>query len=245
MLILFPAPGAGVDFNPTQEEYLSCAKTIIGDDSLPLEILGVSKWFINETVAEYYSDGNIFCMGDAVHRHPPLNGLGSNTCIQDAYNLAWKIAYVLKGKASASLLDSYSLERQPVGAGVITRANQGLRDHVPVWESLGMMGPSLEARKKEFAQLSEATPEGVARRARLQGTSIAALNFRYDELRKQSINADYRVRGLKTSLWLLDSSFSDIADTMNSCHQRHGSRVPRSRDRDEPTLRIPSCISCR
>jgi hypothetical protein len=167
MLILFPAPGAGVDFNPTPEEYLSCAKTIIGDDSLPVKILGVSKWFINEIVAEYYSDGNVYCLGDAVHRHPPLNGLGSNTCIQDAYNLAWKIAYVMKGNAKPKLLDSYSLERQPVGASVITRANQGLRDHVPVWEALGMMNPSLEVRRKEFAQLSEATPEGATRRAKL------------------------------------------------------------------------------
>jgi hypothetical protein len=168
MFILLPAPGAGTDFNPTTEEYLSCAKQIVGDATLPVEVLGVSKWFINEIVAEYYSDGNIFCLGDAVHRHPPLNGLGSNTCIQDAYNLAWKVAYVMKGKASPSLLDSYSLERQPVGASVITRANQGLRDHVPVWEALGMMNPSLEVRKKDFGQLSEATPEGVARRTKLQ-----------------------------------------------------------------------------
>lgn len=109
-----------------------------------------------------------FCLGDAVHRHPPLNGLGSNTCIQDAYNLAWKIAYVMKGKADKKLLESYSLERQPVGASVITRANQGLRDHVPVWEALGMMDPSLEVRRKDYAQLSEATPEGKARRAKLQ-----------------------------------------------------------------------------
>jgi len=106
MLILFPAPGAGTDFNPTHDEYLACAKTVIGDDSLPVEILGVSKWFINEIVAEHYSNVNAFCLGDAVHRHPPLNGLGSNSCIQDAYNLAWKIAYVMKCKASPSVLDS-------------------------------------------------------------------------------------------------------------------------------------------
>ena len=55
-----------------------------------------------------------------------------------------------------------------MGASVITRANQGLRDHVPVWEALGMMDPSIENRKRDFAQLSEATPEGVARRAKLK-----------------------------------------------------------------------------
>ncbi|KAG9234564.1 FAD binding domain-containing protein [Amylocarpus encephaloides] len=175
MFILFPAPGAGVDFAPSDEEYLKCVKKMVGDDSLPLEILGISKWFINEIVAEYYSDGNIFCLGDAVHRHPPINGLGSNTCIQDAYNLAWKLAYVMNGQADATLLDSYSLERQPVGKSIVTRANQGLRDHGPLWEALGMMDPSVEVRKKHFAELSEATPEGVSRRQKfqtaVQGTS--------------------------------------------------------------------------
>ncbi|OCL03302.1 hypothetical protein AOQ84DRAFT_368495 [Glonium stellatum] len=168
MFILFPAPGTGVEFNPTPEDYLKRVREIIGDPSISVEILNISKWFINEIVAEYYSDGNIFCLGDAVHRHPPLNGLGSNTCIQDAFNLAWKIAYVSKGLASPSLLSSYSLERQPVGLGIVTRANQGLRDHVPVWEALGMLDSSLEVRRARFAELSAATPEGVERRARLQ-----------------------------------------------------------------------------
>ncbi|PVH69792.1 hypothetical protein DL98DRAFT_661490 [Cadophora sp. DSE1049] len=190
MFILLPAPGAGTEFNPTHEEYLSCAKAVVGDESLPVEILDVSKWFINETVAEYYSEGNSFCLGDAVHRHPPMNGLGSNTCVQDAYNLAWKIANVMKGKASPGLLDSYSLERQPVGASIITRANQGLRDHAPVWEALGMMNPSLDVRTKDFGELSEASPEGVARRAKfhaaIKGTAHefhgvgAEMNQRYE-----------------------------------------------------------------
>lgn len=114
------------------------------------------------------ADISSFCLGDAVHRHPPFNGLGSNTCIQDAYNLAWKIAYVMNGKAGPELLDSFSLERQPVGATIVTRANDGLRDHVHVWEALGMLDLSLKVRQKQFGELSEATPEGVARRQRLQ-----------------------------------------------------------------------------
>lgn len=94
------------------------------------------------------------------------------------------------GKADPHILQSYSAERQPVGESVITRANQGLRDHIPVWEALGMMEPSLETRRKDFNQLSDATPEGVARRVRLQdairGTSREyhgvgiEMNQRYD-----------------------------------------------------------------
>ena len=59
MFIMFPKPGTGVEFDPSQEEYLQACRNIVGDDSLPIEILGISKWFINETVAEYYSDGNM------------------------------------------------------------------------------------------------------------------------------------------------------------------------------------------
>jgi hypothetical protein len=111
---------------------------------------------------------NSFCLGDAVHRHPPLNGLGSNTCIQDAFNLAWKIAYVEKGIAERSILDSFGAERQPVSQGVVTRANQGLRDHLHVWQALGMLEPSPEASKMAFAELSQPTEKGVARRKLLQ-----------------------------------------------------------------------------
>jgi 2-polyprenyl-6-methoxyphenol hydroxylase-like FAD-dependent oxidoreductase len=50
-----------------------------------------------------------FCLGDAVHRHPPMNGLGSNTCIQDAFNLAWKIAYVEKGARTTKNFINMSL----------------------------------------------------------------------------------------------------------------------------------------
>lgn len=48
-------------------------------------------------VASQFADYCSYCLGDAVHRHPPMNGLGQNTCIQDAFNLAWKVAYVEKG----------------------------------------------------------------------------------------------------------------------------------------------------
>jgi 2,4-dichlorophenol 6-monooxygenase len=52
---------------------------------------------MNNAIAERSSQGRVFCLGDAVHRHGPGGALGSNTAIQDAYNLAWKVAYVLKG----------------------------------------------------------------------------------------------------------------------------------------------------
>ncbi|KAH8901193.1 hypothetical protein GQ53DRAFT_789927 [Thozetella sp. PMI_491] len=163
MFILFPNRDVDIHIQPTDDEYMKRVRDFIGDDT-PAEILNVSKWFINEVVAEHYSDGNIFCLGDAVHRHPPMNGLGSNTCIQDAFNLAWKIAYVHRGWASPSLLSSYSTERQPVGKSIVSRANQAFRDHFRVWDALGTLPTALSERQRIFGELSAATSDGKKRR---------------------------------------------------------------------------------
>ncbi|KAI7281518.1 Aldolase [Hortaea werneckii] len=169
MFIVFPEPGfSDYSVRPSNEEYIKRVREWIGDDTISVKILDAAKWYINEIVAEKYSNGNIFCLGDAVHRHPPLNGLGSNTCVQDAFNLAWKLAYIEQGHAQPKLLESYSLERQPIGAGVIQRANQGLRDHVHVWEALGVLPDDVEERKRQHAELSAPTPEGRERRKKLQ-----------------------------------------------------------------------------
>lgn len=173
MFILFPHPTHEItpENEPTQEEYLSRCRDFIGDDSIDAKIISISKWTINEIVAEQYSSEskNIHCLGDAVHRHPPFNGLGSNTCIQDAYNLAWKVALVMQGKADKNhLLESYSVERQPVGLGVITRANQGLRDHLAVWEALGLMDPTIEQRTKAHEELAASSSAGAKRRRDLR-----------------------------------------------------------------------------
>lgn len=109
-----------------------------------------------------------FCFGDATHRHPPFNGLGSNTCIQDAFNLAWKIDLVMSGKAGPKLLDSFNAERQPVGVDVITRANQGLRDHFP-WQTLiGMTERDTEKRRAIWAEMDQPGEAGRLRRQAFQ-----------------------------------------------------------------------------
>ncbi|KAL2855264.1 FAD binding domain-containing protein [Aspergillus pseudodeflectus] len=167
MFILLPTRDCDISIEPSKDEYLQRVREFIGDET-PAEILDISKWFINEIVAEKYSEGNIFCLGDAVHRHPPMNGLGSNTCIQDAFNLAWKVAYVHKGLAPPSLLDTYSIERQPVGNSIITRANQAFRDHFDIWEALGTLPNELQARQDALSELREPSPKGRARRAAFQ-----------------------------------------------------------------------------
>lgn len=169
MLILIPEPGfEDYRVRPSNEEYLQRARECIGDDSIPIKLLDVAKWYINEIVAERYSDGRILCLGDSVHRHPPFNGLGSNTCVQDAFNLAWKVALVERGAAAPALLDTFSAERQPIGEGIIRRANQGLRDHGPVFDALGLLPADKSERRRQHAELAAPTPAGQQRRQRLR-----------------------------------------------------------------------------
>ena len=130
-------PQAAGKPEPTEEDFEERIRESIGDDSLLIKILSTSMWTINDVYAERYAEGRIFCMGDAVHRHPPTNGLGSNTCIQDAFNLAWKLALVVQGKAGPALLDSYGAERQPVGQQIVARANKSFLQNNTVWDLLG------------------------------------------------------------------------------------------------------------
>lgn len=111
---------------------------------------------------------NSLCLGDAVHRHPPFNGLGSNSCIQDAFNLAWKVAYVHRGLASPSLLSTYSTERQPVGQSVVQRANDGFRDHFAIWEAIGILPEDVDTRRTILSELRATTPAGQQRRRAFQ-----------------------------------------------------------------------------
>lgn len=98
----------------------------VADDLLPerprlSELRWSSIFRISMRLAAAYRRGRVFIAGDAAHIHPPTGGQGMNTGIQDAYNLAWKLALVLAGAAPEALLDSYEAERRPVGAEVVAR----------------------------------------------------------------------------------------------------------------------------
>jgi 2,4-dichlorophenol 6-monooxygenase len=114
-------------------------RDLVGDPELEMTIKSVSTWTVNNMYATTMSNGRVFCMGDATHRHPPSNGLGSNTSIQDAFNLAWKLAYVLKGTAGPKLLDSYQAERAPVAKQIVTRANKSIEEFGPIFKALGLL----------------------------------------------------------------------------------------------------------
>lgn len=116
------------------------ARQLVGDPDLEIELISANTWTVNDAYATHMQKDRVFIMGDAAHRHPPSNGLGSNTSIQDAFNLSWKLSAVLKGQAGSDLLESYSAERAPIAKQIVTRANQSIGEFGPIFEALGMTG---------------------------------------------------------------------------------------------------------
>jgi 2,4-dichlorophenol 6-monooxygenase len=143
-------------------------RSLLGLPELEVEITGTSLWGNNEMYATHLQSGRVFCAGDAIHRHPPSNGLGSNTSVQDSYNLSWKLAAVLRGQAAASLLDTYSAERAPVARQIVLRANQSSREFGQFFDALGMTEATTETEMMQQIEERKAnTPRGAAKRAAL------------------------------------------------------------------------------
>ncbi len=89
-----------------------------------------SVFRISHRIVNSYGRGRVFVAGDAAHIHPPTGAQGMNTGIQDAHNLAWKVALAVTGDASAGLLDSYDAERRPVGEEVVGRTVRSAREGI-------------------------------------------------------------------------------------------------------------------
>jgi 2-polyprenyl-6-methoxyphenol hydroxylase-like FAD-dependent oxidoreductase len=88
------------------------------------EVVWSSRFLVQHRVAARFREGGVFLCGDAAHLHSPAGGQGMNTGIQDAANLAWKLALVVRGRAPCSLLDSYERERRPVAKGVVSTTDR-------------------------------------------------------------------------------------------------------------------------
>ncbi|MFF1509659.1 FAD-dependent monooxygenase [Streptomyces sp. NPDC058326] len=114
---------------PDPVRCLELVRAALGTGDIPVELTATFHWQARHRIAERYRAGPVFLAGDAAHLHPPAGGYGSNAGIQDAHNLAWKIAAVLRGWAGAELLDSYDAERRPVG--IATAEQALLLDGVP------------------------------------------------------------------------------------------------------------------
>lgn len=173
------------EYDPSQGEpdtsdaaVVEFARTMIGDPEARVRVKGTSTWEVNNMVATEYRRGRVFLAGDAAHRHPPAGGLGSNTSIQDAYNLAWKLAFVLSGRAGEGLLDSYHEERQPVGKRVVDRAIEGVYNQGAAVKALGLhRGQSPEEGWASLHELASDAPGAADRREALTA-AVALQHYR-------------------------------------------------------------------
>ncbi|MYW68481.1 NAD(P)-binding protein [Streptomyces sp. SID8379] len=118
------------DTSPAGVAELLAARTVLREEHVA-EVLWASDFRARAAMADRFRDGRVLLAGDAAHIHSPAGGQGLNTSVQDAYNLAWKLAAVLAG-APESLLDTYEEERMPVAAGILGISTRIHRSETPV-----------------------------------------------------------------------------------------------------------------
>ena len=173
------------------------ARQLVGDPDLEIELLGASTWTVNNMYATHMQRDRVFIMGDAAHRHPPSNGLGSNTSIQDGFNLSWKIAAVLAGQAGPDLLESYSVERAPVAKQIVTRANQSISEFGPIFEALGMAeGVEPEVMRENLGARCDSTSDAERQREAIR-EAIAFKKYEFDA-HGVDMNQRYRSDAVET-----------------------------------------------
>lgn len=117
-------PGAPRMIDADDAQLRDLIGTAIGDASVPVTLERRSAFAFAAQLAQRYRRGRVFLVGDAAHRMTPRGGTGMNTAIQDAYDLAWRLAFVLRGWATSDLLDDYEQQRRPVGLHNVERARQ-------------------------------------------------------------------------------------------------------------------------
>ena len=173
------------------ERAIATIRDYLGLPDLQPEVTGVDPWTMNSLYATKYQNRRVFCIGDAVHRHVPLNGLGSNTAVQDAYNLSWKLAFVLKGLAEPHLLDTYTEERMPVGKEVVEHATGALALYPALLEAIGIPAASSSNELASmWAEINAPSAAGKTRRAQIRS---AVENMVYEfQTRGLELNQFYR-----------------------------------------------------
>src|SRR5712691_2414755 len=115
-------PITDVSTGLTEGRCLEFVRIALGSNDIPITIESVMPWKAAADVGDRFQNGRIFLAGDAAHVMPPNGGFGGNTGVQDAHNLAWKLASVLQGKAGADLLSTYESERRPVAQFTVEQA---------------------------------------------------------------------------------------------------------------------------
>jgi 2-polyprenyl-6-methoxyphenol hydroxylase-like FAD-dependent oxidoreductase len=139
------------------------------------------SWFstyrIHHRAAARFREGRCFLAGDAAHIHSPVGAQGMNTGLQDAYNLGWKLALVVKGKADPSLLDSYEGERMPVARRLLETTDRAFRLVVSDSSLAGLFRTKVMVRIAAFVMNRERLQQ-----AGFRAISQTAINYRRSTL---------------------------------------------------------------
>ena len=166
--VILPVHEEGVE-DYSEDQARRDVRRILNLPELEMDILRISHWMVEGVVADRYGWGRVLLAGDAAHRHPPMGGLGLNSAIQDAHNIAWKLAAVLKGEAAPALLDSYEIERRPVAQHNVDWSTFNFYNHLAATAGFGVI-PTAPPEHNEAAlrALFSDTHDGRVRRRRLE-----------------------------------------------------------------------------
>lgn len=204
---------------------------------LEMDVHKVSNWVLEAVLAEHYQVGHVFLAGDAAHRHPPTTGLGLNTAVQDAHNIAWKLAAVISGDADPALLDSYESERKPIGMRNVDWALFTAMNHAVLDAGMGFSPlQTPELRRATFEAFFADTPMGATRRAR----AAEVIETQRSEFQAHDLEIGFTYD--KGAL-VAEGTPAPVRDPMGGCYQpatRPGHRLPhawlRSDDQRVSTL---------
>lgn len=155
-----------------QETMIKRTRRTLAIPDLPIEMCSFSHWNVNAIHAERYRVNRVFLVGDAAHRIPPWGALGMNTGIQDAQNLVWKLQLALRDeKKYDALLDTYDIERRPIGKRVGLSSLHNCRSHAGVMDAaLGLSeDKSAEENKRNIVSAFDAShPKYQEKRAAIE-----------------------------------------------------------------------------
>lgn len=158
-------------------------------DELQPTIHRISQWGMEGVIADKFREGRVFFAGDAAHRHPPTGGLGLTSAIADVYNLSWKLAAVLNGRAGDALLDTYEAERKPVDQRNIDNAIANAMNHFTIDQALNLSPDRTpEENWAELAPPWNELPESAAKRHALN----RAIGSQTMEFRHHNVEFGYR-----------------------------------------------------
>ena len=216
------APGDATNYD--KRTIVAKFREILKVGDIDVKVLKTTRWRVEGVLSDRYQEGRVFLVGDSAHRHAPATGLGLNSAVQDVHNLAWKLAAVVKGQASASLLDTYQQERPPIGRRNIDWATFTIGNKRISEAALGRhpAGSSPSLQRQAYESFFADTPIGITLRARFtEAAAVARTEFQAHDL---EIGFAYEVGAV-----VPDGSMAPPTDPIGLMYQpttRPGHRLP-------------------